>query len=263
MLAPGQAQPYYQGDPLPIMQSATAPTTNSPFAADSAAARSATGKTLAWNAPASNTPSPTVPAPATSATQPWGVTPQASAPIARANEAAVSVPTDTDNLRFALPSPAVPQSPLAPAAASTASTPPNQPTALANGQGVALASYNAPAGGGLTPVGTTPTLSPTPPVASPWRAPQVGNLTSSTPGYAQPPAVTSPVMSPPYAMPSPPAYAPVQTPSAMPTNAMAVELRSVPSPPLPGDPMPRVRVPGYDTPETAAADGFRPRTSMR
>jgi hypothetical protein len=60
-----------------------------------------------------------------------------------------------------------------------------------------------------------------------------------------------------------PMYALAQAPAALPTNQMAVELRAVPSPPQPGDPTPRIRIPGYDVPETASADGFRARTSMR
>src|SRR6185369_16391794 len=49
VLQPGQAQPYYQGDPLPAMQSAA----NAPAAAIAALpndpeSRSASGRTLAW-----------------------------------------------------------------------------------------------------------------------------------------------------------------------------------------------------------------------
>jgi hypothetical protein len=47
-------------------------------------------------------------------------------------------------------------------------------------------------------------------------------------------------------------------------NTVAVQLRSVPAPPpQPGDPMPRIRIPGYEVPQMAAADGFRPRSAMR
>src|SRR5262249_54057000 len=62
VLAPGQAQPYYQGDPLPTMQSATRTPAAAPTAADSAAARSASGRTLAWNAPAAGSSAPNAPA---------------------------------------------------------------------------------------------------------------------------------------------------------------------------------------------------------
>ena len=43
---------------------------------------------------------------------------------------------------------------------------------------------------------------------------------------------------------------------------MAATLRAVESPAQPGDPMPRVRMPGYVASQ-ASADGFRPRTSMQ
>src|SRR6186997_1501916 len=52
MIAPGQAQPYYQGDPLPVMQSATAqPNNNLATTSDTSSALSSTGKTLGWNSP--------------------------------------------------------------------------------------------------------------------------------------------------------------------------------------------------------------------
>src|SRR3979409_1946404 len=58
-LLPGQAQPYYQGDPLPALQSAA----NSPATAiaalpNDADARSASGRTLAWAQPGAAAPSP-------------------------------------------------------------------------------------------------------------------------------------------------------------------------------------------------------------
>jgi hypothetical protein len=58
--------------------------------------------------------------------------------------------------------------------------------------------------------------------------------------------------------------APIQQQYAPPTNPMGVTLRAV-SPPSaqPGDPMPRVRMPGYIDQQASAADGFRPRTSMQ
>ena len=75
VLAPGQAQPYYQGDPLPVMQSATTPPAAAALATDDAAARSATGKTLAWNSPAGGSPTPpTAPPPSALAAAPWDAT---------------------------------------------------------------------------------------------------------------------------------------------------------------------------------------------
>src|SRR4029079_19200920 len=64
-LAPGQAQPYYQGDPLPALQSAA----NSPSTAIAALpndveTRTASGRTLAWAQPgtAAAPPAPASPA---------------------------------------------------------------------------------------------------------------------------------------------------------------------------------------------------------
>jgi hypothetical protein len=263
VIAPGQAQPYYQGDPLPVMQSAAPPLASSPLAADSAA-RSASGQTLAWN-PASATKPPGAPAAVASATAPWDANSQTASPIARANEQPIAVPADTSTLRFALPAPTAPQS-TSPAMAS-APTSSVQSTPLAfptSNQGMALASYNAPAANTLSPVPTLPTLSPTPQAASPWRTPQVSSSTAVVPpGYTQQPSLIASSNPQPNTMAGTPMYAPAQAPVALPTNQMAVELRAVPSPPQPGDPAPRIRIPGYDVPETASADGFRARTSMR
>lgn len=103
-LLPGQAQPYYQGDPLPAMQSATKPAANAiaanPAETDS---RSSTGRTLAWSQPGTAAPAPTSVAP-----------PQA---IAATNEASVAVPTDANPLRFPLPTPREPGT-VAPIAAA-------------------------------------------------------------------------------------------------------------------------------------------------
>jgi hypothetical protein len=69
-----------------------------------------------------------------------------------------------------------------------------------------------------------------------------------------------------YGMQASPYQAVVVQPVAQPTapNTVAVQLRSVPAPPAqPGDPMPRIRFPGYEVPQTAAADGFKPRTTMQ
>src|SRR4051812_5547735 len=81
MLAPGQAQPYYQGDPLPVMQSSAppSPAANPLTSAEASAARSATGKTLAWNAPAGGNAAPAATlAPPNQIAQvaaPWGANP--------------------------------------------------------------------------------------------------------------------------------------------------------------------------------------------
>ena len=111
MIAPGQAQPYYQGDPLPVMQSAVEPPNNVlATSADTSSALSSTGKTLGWNSPADGAPvaaAPPAATPTVAATTPppFGVTPASTAPVTIGNEPAVAVPTDADSLRFALPAP--------------------------------------------------------------------------------------------------------------------------------------------------------------
>jgi len=109
-ILPGQAQPYYPGDPLPVMQSNAAPLVD--------------GGGLAWNAP--NDGSLATPKPAE--------TPSA----AYSKEAMVAIPTDNDSLRFGLPS-AVEPAPIAPTEPS-----PMQLAANAPAQGVLQASYSEP-----------------------------------------------------------------------------------------------------------------------
>src|SRR3954470_24664414 len=56
-LLPGQAQPYYQGDPLPPLQSAANPRATAIAALpNDADARSASGRTLAWAQPGAAAP---------------------------------------------------------------------------------------------------------------------------------------------------------------------------------------------------------------
>src|SRR3954466_14952289 len=98
-ILPGQAQPYYQGDPLPAMQSAAnQPAISIAALPNEADSRSASGRTLAWAQPG-----------AASSSQPANVAPQTPAPqsqpIATANEASVAGPNDADPLRFSLPAP--------------------------------------------------------------------------------------------------------------------------------------------------------------
>ncbi len=270
-IAPGQAQPYYQGDPLPVMQSSTTPA-NSPALASGVAALSSTGKTLAWNAPASAGSGGA----AANTNSPWDAKPQATTPIAYGNEPPVSVPSDGGALRFATPvASSSMQATAGPSNANSslaAFSTPQQPAAstprtATSNPGVAPASYNAPvtgnapAAGGLTPVVTVPELSPTPQAASPWRTPQVASPSTSAPASSSSAAnaAASPTIIPPV-----PLYVMGQPATVLPMNEMPVEIRAVPSPPpQPGDPLPRVRVPNYEVPQPATADGFRPRTSMR
>src|SRR4029079_17377597 len=59
VLQPGQAQPYYQGDPLPAMQSAAnGPATSIATLPNEPDSRSASGRTLAWAQPGAAAPSP-------------------------------------------------------------------------------------------------------------------------------------------------------------------------------------------------------------
>jgi hypothetical protein len=248
-LLPGQAQPYYQGDPLPAMQSATNPPATAiaalPNEADS---RSSSGRTLAWAQPGSAAPAPT---PASIA--PLG--PAAPQPIAAANEAAVAVPTDGNPLRFPLPAPREPEA-IAPVAATVptpAASHPIQPIAAQQPAGVQLASFNAPVASAYqTPV-SVPTMTPPQQVASPWRSPQVVQATPPLAAYTPQPVAAQPYGVSPVAPPASP---------AIPVNIVAATLRAVESPPQPGDPIPRIRVPGYVAAQTSA-DGFRPRTSMQ
>jgi hypothetical protein len=259
MIAPGQAQPYYQGDPLPIMQSATAlPNSNLAEAATPTSALSSTGKTLGWNAPNGGAPVAVAPATAaptfaTTTPPPFGVT---ATPGPVVNEAPVAVPSDADSLRFALPAPVMPElaTPLAPA--STIATP---QASIRQNLGVMQATYNAPA-----PVPTNTLAQPAnvagpsaaSPVNTPWRSPQVPGTSSVPAGVQTPPSqgAASQQMVQPYYTPTPPVVS---------KNPVAVNLRAIASPPQPGDPMPRVRIPGYEVPQTANADGFRPRSAMR
>jgi hypothetical protein len=271
VLAPGQAQPYYQGDPLPVMQSATAPPANILATSNSAAdARSSTGKVLAWNAPGGAAPVAPAAHSAANAPSPWDASPTPATQVAYANEPAIAVPTDAGELRFALPAPISPESvmPIAAAAAPPApqsvqpAAPLPNPTYAPN-HGVMLASYNAPAASQLSPVASTPVLSPTPQITSPWRTPQI-SPPSTAPMYGMQASSYQPVITQPVNVPPPPAYVALQSPTYAPTNAVAVQLRSVPSPPpQPGNPMPRIRIPGYEAPQTASPDGFRPRSPMR
>lgn len=271
-IAPGQAQPYYQGDPLPVMQSSTAPSENATAAVPSATETlTSTGRSLAWNTPGAG-----VPQSLTAGQWPASPTP---ATISRGNEPAVAVPADSDSLRFALPAPINPEPAAMPIAAAAPSNPqPIQFGAAPPSQatpGVTQASYTAPIPSAAVANQQSSAISvPTIPAApqqaaSPWRQPQLAP--STTPSYGMQPAqvaqqaVVQPASgsTPSYTIPAVPPNLYAQQPAMSPTSAMAVQMRSVPSPPLPGDPNPRIRIPGYEVPQTAAADGFRARTSMR
>lgn len=276
-LQPGQAAPYYQGDPLPAMQSAASPAppaiAASPTEVD---ARTPSGRTLTWTQPGSQT-QPAMPAPpqaapmqaqpmlaANSAQPPQAqLQPQPQAQpqpqpqqIAMPGEGAVSVPTDADPLRFPLPAPQ-PAETAAPIAFAPlpARQQPAQPVAapqLQQPSNVQLASYTAPIPS-APPLTTNIAAASQPAQAnSPWRSPQIAQATAASPGAPQPIALQQ-YGAPPTPLPAPP---------TIPQNTVAATLRAVDSPPQPGDPIPRVRMPGYVA-STVSADGFRPRTSMQ
>src|SRR3954447_7741029 len=101
-LLPGQAQPYYQGDPLP--SSALAPpnaSVGTVVANTTQTTLSPAGRTLAWNAPATAAVSaPTDPVASPPAASTVTTPPQTAV---AANEASIAVPTDADPLRYPLP----------------------------------------------------------------------------------------------------------------------------------------------------------------
>jgi hypothetical protein len=268
VIGPGQAQPYYQGDPLPVMQSSTAsPASALTAAANPAEALSSSGRSLAWNTPGGATPQ-------ANPLSPWDSNPSPVTITRGANEPAVSVPMDSDSLRFALPAPANPE-PAAPIASAPIPATPQSiqqvalPTAQSN-QSVQLASYNAPVANGLSSNVSEPMIpSTSQQVTSPWRTPVRATPSPAVAYSAQQLPVQQRVAQvsghpQQYTIPAVPPNLMAQQQAVMPLNSMAVQLRAVPSsPPQPGDPVPRIRMPGYEVPQTATTDGFRPRSSMR
>lgn len=262
-IQPGQAQPYYQGDPLPAMQSAAGPQPTAIAALPAEAeTRTPSGRTLSWAQPGAAAPSaasliPLVSAPAQFTAAP--PVPQAP-PVVAATEAPVGVPTDGDPLRFPLPVTQPPESaaPIASAPvlpANVQANPAAQPAQLAAAappSNVQLATYDTPVQFASPTQINLPVVNAPQQAASPWRSPQVAPA-ASTPNYAPQPVPAQQFN----AMPSTPA-----APQPIPPNTMAATLRAVEAPPQPGDPMPRVRMPGYVASQTSA-DGFRPRTSMQ
>src|SRR4051812_16377759 len=91
-LLPGQAQPYYQGDPLPsASQSPAKPSASAVAANTNQTTLSPNGRTLAWNMPgaaaAASPPGPVPPATA-------AIAPPPGQPIVAVNEGPVAVPAD-------------------------------------------------------------------------------------------------------------------------------------------------------------------------
>jgi hypothetical protein len=179
-LLPGQAQPYYPGDPLPVMQSST-----------ERQEEVVKNERLAWGAPSGTK--------AQSSVQP------ASAALASAAEQKVAIPVDESELRFTL---SPPEAPIQ-VASSAGSREPALQTAAQN-QTVVPATYNAPLAS--EPSGSSPTFTlDDTAVVSPWRPPQISQSIAAAAGVAASPPVAAPVHNPNNmdvrlrAVPSPPA----------------------------------------------------------
>jgi hypothetical protein len=271
-IMPGQAQPYYPGDPLPVMQSSVAPQQqpahNGGLAANNVG--------LAWGSSSGKAVSAVEPRMA----EPRTGEPRVAQTTATPNEN-VAIPKDDGDLRFA----SQPEAPIQIASSSGAAfvTPSIAPSQ--QNQPVQQAGFNEPVASGLRT--STPDVNLVDvEVVSPWRPPQIAQSVASVSPVSPPPLVAIPGGDP---------------------GGMDVRLRAVPSPPsTPGAPAaPRIRLPGYYTPQpltnaplpagtviygppvmqsvnnapqvvqlnrmslaempqaTAGQDGFRPRTAMR
>jgi hypothetical protein len=235
-LLPGQAQPYYPGDPLPVMQSSAAPGT-APGNANStpAATQFTSADGLNWGAAGSGSGDPrTTSDPRTTVPN----DPQAmnAAAIAsniparsypKSNEPGVVIPTDGDSLRFALPAPEPASAATVAAAPTTASSPqPMQLSAAPSTQTVVPAAYLAPIPNNQTAAMAPLTGGTAPPPTGPWRSPQIAPQSSVAPFGVPTINITQP-------------------------NSMDVRLRAVPSPePVPPT-TPRIRLPGSADPSAA------------
>lgn len=237
-LMPGQAQPYYPGDPIPVMQSGVAqPSNGTELAAAIVPEMPSVTENLAWTSPrgAASAPASTFSTPPTTS-------------MIASNEPAVAIPDDGNALRFALPSPSpqepqpfIPSGPvtLAAALAPVQTQQPMQLAAPPNPQSVQQSAYTEPV---VTNTQTAATI--------PWRAPQIAPQSSAPTNITYPQSIAAQAFGQPLAMAAPTVAA----------NSIDVRMREVSSPS-----MPRIRIPGYETstPMIGSADGFRPRTSMR
>jgi Meckel syndrome type 1 protein len=229
-IAPGTAAPYYPGNPVPAAQIAPpAP----PVAEAQAVAPLADVAAVAPAAPPATAPKP----------------------LEFANERSVAIPTDNQDLRFALPAPPPVNQPAAPPAEQVAA-------AAAPASAVVPAAFNQPV------ANQSPVPPPTPTASSsgPWRSPQVPPSSSSSPGN-----YSSPVMQAQYVQPQPaqptmlvaqPQPMQPQAPPPAPVAApMPVELRPTSSPQVspaaltamaeaPVVPAPRMRFPSLLEPST-------------
>jgi hypothetical protein len=266
-IMPGQAQPYYPGDPLPVMQSSVAPQK-----------QPAHDGGLAWGSPSAAAVSAVVP----HTTGPRINEPRVVQTTSTPNEN-VAIPKDDGDLRFA----SQPQAPLQIASSSgaTFATPSIGPSQ--QNQAVQQAAFNEPVAGEL------PTSSPDVnlvdvEVVSPWRPPQIAQSVASVSNVSPPRRVAIPggdaggmdvhlraIPSPP-AAPSAPAAPRIRLPGYYtpqpPTNAAlppgtviytysAPVVQSAQSGPQSAqlNPMSLAGMPQA----AAGQDGFRPRTAMR
>jgi hypothetical protein len=254
---PGQAQPYYPGDPLPVMQSRTSPPSHeATLAAAEVDPMPSATENLKWGSPKAEpqavAAAPTVPAlVAQPPAQAIATTPPPQ-PVVASAEPTVAIPADGSTLRFATATPPEPQPFMPPAASPMEIQPaPNQVATSPGPQAVIPASYFA-----------ANLASPEPTAPNPWRAPEL-----SPSSFGQQPLTLPPPPAPSMAAP---AAAPTQWPITAPplfaaTNPMDVRLRAVPSPQVDSySSTPRIRMPGHETtPYVSSNDGFRPRSSMR
>ena len=250
-LLPGQAQPYYPGDPLPVMQSATSPQVQSP--------------------------------PTTNLARPSRVSTEPVADSKIASKEPVAIPADTSSLRFATS-----QTPDPPPNASTnvlAATPvaPSQPAVQ---QPVVPAAYYETAASDPARQPQLASLENVPPVSSPWRSPQMTAPTQPAiaPTMAHQIAMVQPAPSNMAvrlrAVPSPatststprirlPGYAPAQPMHAAPTYGTIVQpafggvLQTVQTTPIPPNSFNAGTNLAAMPPASTSGDGFRPRGSMR
>ncbi len=229
MIAPGTAQPYYPGDPLPVMQSSAQP----PAAAVAGAAGGPQ-----WTSPLA----PTNAAAPLSSSAP----PAPSPPVAFSNEPSVGIPSDSEELRFALPSPQPPPEP-APITPVTDATP--LPTTVA-GADAANPNAAAPPNSGAIPAAYNQPATGTAAVAA-TDAAGVAVTTSSNAPWRSPQPAQQPIQSQPYyGMPGQPIL-----PAGAPPSSTEVQLRAVPSAPVESidATTPRIRMPGY--PASSGASG--------
>jgi hypothetical protein len=229
-LMPGQAQPYYPGDPLPVMQSSAARPAAAILPANVVPSSQSTADTgLAWSAPR------TVASGARSNDSP------SSTQLAHSNEPAVAVPTDGDSLRISLPVDDQTTNPHSIAASPGGPQQTVQLAAAPPSQTVLQASFNAPVASSSSSADATAVVVSAAPPQSPWRPPRIAPSAASQ-----------------FAAPLSPAVS-VESQWANQPNTIDVRMRAVPSPPEPaGQTAPRIRLPGYSAPLNASNSIVQP-----